>query len=243
MNVKKSAPWFYHDAELQSGMSVTLTDEEARHAAGSRRLEQGDALTLFDGRGTIAEAVVGEIGKRGRDVVLTIAGTRTVASPILPLHLASALPKGDRLAVMLDMATQLGMSSFTPLDCERSVVKVSDNAERRWHRILIEACKQSRRPYLPEVQPALSPGALMQHCKGEVWIAHPDGASPTALPSPVGDSLTILIGPEGGFTESEIAMVSACGARKVSLGTGILRIESAAVAMLAYARLTFAANE
>lgn len=243
MSIKKSAPWFYYDAELQSGMSVTLADEEARHAAGSRRLEIGDALTVFDGRGTVAEGVVAEIGNRGREVLLTISGTRTVALPVLRVHLASALPKGDRLAVMLDMATQLGMNSFTPLDCERSVVKVGDNAERRWRRILIEACKQSRQPHLPEVRSAVSPVLFAKQCEGEVWIAHPDGDRPATLPPPAEGSLTILIGPEGGFTDVEVEAVSACGARKVSLGTGILRTESAAVAMLAYARLTFAASE
>lgn len=243
MSMKKPAPWFYHDGALSPGQSVTLTDDEARHAAGSRRLEKGDGLTVFDGRGTVADAIVRDIGNRGRSVVLDVSGSRMVNPPALPIHLASALPKGDRLAVMLDMATQLGMNSFTPLDCEHSVVKVSENAERRWQRILVEACKQSRRPYLPRIQSAQSPTMLVQQCNGEVWVAHPDGASPATLPQPAGDSLTILIGPEGGFTDTEVSAVCDHGARKVALGAGILRVETAAVAMLAYVRLALAADE
>jgi 16S rRNA (uracil1498-N3)-methyltransferase len=243
VKMKKAAPWFYHDGVLEPGQSVTLADDEARHAVGSRRLEKGDALTVFDGRGTIADAIVTDIGNRGRKVVLEVSGTQTVHLPVLPIHLASALPKGDRLAVMLDMATQLGMNSFTPLDCEHSVVKVSENAERRWQRILVEACKQSRRPHLPVIQPALGPVALVQQLKGAVWIAHPDGISPASLPQAAGDSLTILIGPEGGFADEEVKAACDHGAHKVSLGAGMLRIETAAVALLAYARLRFAADE
>ena len=238
--MKKSAPWFYHDGVLAPGQAVILAEEEARHAAGSRRLETGAALTVFDGRGTIADAVVTDTGNRGRHVVLEVSDTRTVGLPALPIHLASALPKGDRLGVMLDMATQLGMNSFTPLECEHSVVKVSENAERRWQRILVEACKQSRRPYLPAVQPALSPVAHVQQLKGAVWLAHPDGVSPSSLSQPGIDSLTILIGPEGGFADEEVKAACDHGAKKVSLGAGILRIETAAVAALAYARLVFA---
>lgn len=241
MTIKKPAPWFYHDGVLAAGQSLTLTEDEARHAASSRRLEKGNELTVFDGRGTVADAVVTAIGHRGRNVVLEVSGTRIIDLPELQIHLASALPKGDRQVVMLDMATQLGMNSFTPLDCEHSVVKARENAERRWQRILVEACKQSRRPYLPTIQSARSPVVLAQHHKAEMWIAHPDGASPATLPQPACESLTILIGPEGGFTDAEVSAVCHHGARKVALGAGVLRIETAAVAMIAYARLALAA--
>ena len=240
--MKKAAPWFYYPAELEAGKSGRLSDEEARHAAGSRRLEPGDALTLFDGSGVVADALVVAVGSRGRDVAFEVSGTHNASSPALALHLACALPKGDRLASLLDMATQLGMSSFTPIDCARSVVKVSENAERRWQRILIEACKQSRRPYLPIVRPATRPQVLAEQCQGELWIAHPGGSRPAELSPEAETSLTIMIGPEGGFTEEEVDAVTAQGAHKVSLGAGILRTESAAIALLAYARLAFAVD-
>ncbi len=220
-------------------MTIMLPDEEARHAAGSRRLEQGDTLTLFNGKGLVSDAKVVSLGSRGRKVELKIVSTRVVEEPVFMLHLACALPKGDRLSIVLDMVTQLGIASFTPLHCERSVVKVGDNAERRWRRIMIEACKQSRQAYIPTLRSAENPVDLSERESGPVWVAHPGGAVASTMSSPDDNLLTILVGPEGGFSDSEVEKMIANGAKSVSLGAAILRIETAAVALTSYARLRY----
>jgi 16S rRNA (uracil1498-N3)-methyltransferase len=239
MTTNRKSPWFFHEAAVTIGESVQLADEEARHLSGSRRMEVGGSLTLFDGRGHTANATVNSVGNRGRGVAVTIHETRFVEPPAMAIHLASALPKGDRLSVMLDMATQLGVSSFTPLECERSVVKASDNARLRWHRIMIEACKQSRQAYVPELRDVQKPAAVASRATGNLWLAHPGGLALRSLAPITEGALTILIGPEGGFTDEEVAAITDAGGQTVSLGVGILRTESAAVSLLAYARIAY----
>jgi len=230
-------PLFYSEQLAEAGATVTLAGDEAHHAIAARRLKVGDTLWLFDGRGTLARTALVEIAARRRGLALRVEERRTEPPAKPSIHLACALPKGDRQAVLLDMATQLGMASFTPLVCERGVVKPGENAGARWRRICLEACKQSRRLHLPEIREAATPREAAARAAAEgarVWIAHPSGESVAAAGSsrPSSD-IALLIGPEGGFTEEEVGAVLAQGAQPVSLGPAILRIETAAVALLA----------
>ncbi len=231
-------PLFYSEALADAGAVVTLTGDEARHAAASRRLQAGDALWLFDGRGGLARATLLQVTARGRTLDLRVEERRTESPPRPAIHLACALPKGDRQGVLLDMATQLGMTRFTPLICERSVVKPGASSADRWRRICLEACKQSRRTHLPELSPPATPRETVARTAGNetVWIAHPsDGAVPvsTAVRQAGPERVTILIGPEGGFTEMEVEQATGGGGQKIALGAAILRIETAAVALVA----------
>jgi len=237
-------PLFFAEQLPEAGATVTLTDEESRHAAAARRLRPGDTLWLFDGRGGIARVTLQRVGARGRELELRVEHRRTEPPPQPPIHLACAIPKGDRQQVLLDMATQLGMSSFTPLTCERSVVKPGTGNRERWRRICLEACKQSRRLYLPVIHEPASPRevAMQGVTMGfDLWIAHPgDRAIPiSALTAGRNQTrtVTILIGPEGGFTQEEIDTVMAASATAVTMGRAVLRIETAAVALLAMLRL------
>ena len=153
------------------------------------------------------------------------------------LHLACALPKGDRQQVLLDMATQLGMTQFTPLHCERSVVKPGANSPARWKKICLEACKQSRRLHLPAMESlATVKNVTARAVAGgaRVWIAHPaeDARALIDAVSLTPGDVTVLVGPEGGFTPEEVNQAIAQGAGFISLGKPILRIETAAVALL-----------
>lgn len=159
-------------------------------------------------------------------------------APRPAVHLACALPKGDRQGVLLDMATQLGVTRFTPLVCARGVVKPNPNTLDRLRRICLEACKQSRRFYLPEIGEPLTPRELVRaSAPGSLRIAHPS-ADAVPLSAATGlNTLTLLIGPEGGFTDEEVQEAITAGARPFGLGTGILRIETAAIAALALTTL------
>ena len=234
-------PLFYSEQLAEAGATVTLAGDEAHHAIASRRLKVGDMLWLFDGRGTIARAAITGIGARRREIALRVEERRTEPPPKPPIHLACALPKGDRQAVLLDMATQLGMAGFTPLLCERSVVKPVGGALGRWRRICLEACKQSRRLHLPEIREAATPAEAAARAAAEgrrVLIAHPSGERIGQVVAVADPGMTLLIGPEGGFAEKEVAQALSHGARPVSLGPAILRIETAAVALLATVALS-----
>lgn len=231
-------PLFYSEQLAEPGATLLLTGDEAHHAAASRRLHDGDTLWLFDGQGTLARTTLRRVAARGRTLELRVEERRTEPPPRPALHLACALPKGDRQQVLLDMATQLGMTRFTPLDCARSVVKSGANSPARWRKICIEACKQSRRLYLPAIEASSTLPDIARHAAAEgsqAWLAHPAAQAVSvtaAISQPVND-VTLLVGPEGGFTEAEIEQAVAAGARPLTLGASILRIETAAVALVA----------
>lgn len=232
-------PLFYSEHLSDPGTTLTLTGGEAYHAAASRRLHPGESLWLFDGRGGQARATLLHVTARGRALELRIEERSTASPPKPAIHLACALPKGDRQAVLLDMATQLGMTQFTPLVCERGVVKPAASHAERWQRICLEACKQSRRLYLPVIHPPASPeeaAARAVREKSNAWIAHPSTQAislSSALSEVSPADVTILVGPEGGFTEEEIRQTIASGAKSIALGAAILRIETAALALMA----------
>ena len=220
------------------GERVTLTGDEAQHALGARRLQIGSDIGLFDGQGTAARAVVTAVDRRRQSLEAKLTDRQRMPNPRPAVHLACALPKGDRQHVLLDMATQLGMVRFTPLQCTHSVVKPGANSRERLRRICLEACKQSRRFYLPEIDAPATPGELARRVPpGNLWVAHPTTDVPAAFIGQQTNTLTLFIGPEGGFTSQELEAVMAAGARPFSLGSAILRIETAAVAALVAATL------
>ena len=230
-----SEPYFFLAAIPPAGADTLLSAEESRHAAGVRRLRAGDKVRVFDGNGTVATAIIA--GDARRELKVTIADRVQLAMPSTRVHLACAVPKGDRMATLLDMATQLGMSAFTPLMCARSMVTASEHAMERWQRICLEACKQSRRAYLPSLRMPTEFAAAVRAAardRHRLYIAHPGGTAPGAQ-GESGD-ITLLVGPEGGFTDDEVALALEAGAQAVDLGEGILRTETAAIALLAIAR-------
>ena len=216
---------------------ATVDGEEAHHILISRRLTVGDTIWIFDGRGTVGRATI--VSREGRTRSLRVQVHEREFIPLASPHvvLACALPKGDRQAVLLDMATQLGMAGFRPLLCERSIARPGPQAARRWHRICVEACKQSRRPHLPVIHEALTPARALALVGSDytVWVADRQGTPPPGRLSPAKERLLILVGPEGGFTDAEMTSIAQSGAQVISLGSGVLRVETAAIALLSYA--------
>lgn len=236
-----AAPWFFAATGFSAGDSVLLDRDEARHAAGSKRLTVGDSVTLFDGRGTVASCTIRAIEKKGRDVTVDVGEARTSPAPSPFIELAFALPKGDRLNTLLAMVIPLGVNALRPLRCARSVATFGEKSEGRWQRIMVEACKQSRRAHIPAIMLEVSfEEAIVEaiESKRTPVVAHPTGEPLiNALGAKNSPDRALFIGPEGGFTDEEVAAASSTGAMIASLGDGILRIETAAVAMLATARL------
>jgi 16S rRNA (uracil1498-N3)-methyltransferase len=233
---------FFHPEAPLPGDEVELDPGEARHAAGSRRLRVDDPCELFDGRGIVVHARVSAM-QRGRPRLRV--ESRSEEPPPSPLWLACALPKGDRQATLVDMATQVGMTRLLPVCCERSVVQPSPKALERLRRVVVEACKQSRRAWLPVIDGVVTLDAALAMAGNDrltIAIAHPgreqgqgDAGSITADRTDA-PGHAILVGPEGGFTEAEIQRARVAGARPVSLEGGVLRVETAAVALLSLAR-------
>ncbi len=232
-----SMPTFYLAEGFSEDSLITLSGKEAWHALGVRRLDVGDPIRLIDGKGNLTLARVENL--EGKNKASLSVGTVSHIPPQVPnIILATAIAKGDRQSTLLDMATQLGISAWQPLQCHRNVSKIGKNSYERWQRICLEACKQSGSAWLPELLPVAKPedvaGAACAEGR-EVLLAHPDGE---AIHTTINTDKLLMVGPEGGFTDDEVKRIVATGARKVSLGQHILRIETAAVSLLARLRLS-----
>ena len=227
--------WFHIQGIPPEGGAAFLPKQEARHALGARRLRPGDSVTLFDGAGTRATALITEHRDQAGNLELSVEKVEVVPLPTPHIELCASLPKGDRLSTMLDMCTQAGMHAFTPLECEWSVVKSSAmraNKMERWERIVLEACKQSGRVWAPTFGRSRDPRSATQSAMAagrRVLIAQPGAAPLSEALSGWGKGVTMLVGPEGGFSPRELEELNDAGAVGVSLGEAILRVETAAV--------------
>lgn len=231
-----SCPWFHVSLLPAPGDLVSLDRDEAKHAIGVRRLGAGDRVTLFDGVGGRADAVL--TGDRDRDggPVVRVESTARVARPVPDVVVGIAPPKGDRWSTALDMLGQLGASGVVPLETDHGVVDAASVNRPRAARILLESCKQRRGAWVPALGDACSAEAFVRAAAAEgrvALVAEPGGAP---LGGVRGVRLAVAIGPEGGFSSRELDAMRAAGAQAVDLGEGILRVETAAVAAMAAIR-------
>jgi len=232
-----SSLWLHAEFVPAAGETVEIGREEARHAFGARRLGAGDTVTLFDGRGATARARLAEERSRRGDMVAVVE-ERFEARPLAPeVTIAFAVPKGDRLSTLLDLATQAGASRLVPIECARSVVDAEklDRSER-WQRIVHESAKVAKRAWMPELVAGGALGAVAEaeRARGAALAVAHTGATATlgawnARVEPL-RARTVFIGPEGGFEDGEIAALRGLGAEVVSLGPCVMRVEMAAVA-------------
>jgi len=218
---------------------VTLSGSEAHHLAHVLRLGVGAAVTLFDGKGTSAEAEVLSISKR--DVTLCTRSVEFEPEPRRSVTLAVAPPKGDRFRWLVEKATELGVDRVVPLLTKRTVVDPRDSKLDKLRQTIIGACKQCGRNRLMELsEPWKLSSLLAAHLWGpeHLVVFHPSG-KPLRTISLEEDErgVMLLIGPEGGFTDEEIAQARDRGAQINAFGRTILRTETAAIAAATAAML------
>lgn len=213
---------------------ITLPPEEAHHLRDVLRMSQGDAVELFDAEGRTAQGTIDTIDARSVTVVVT-GGIREPAAERLRWTVASAVPKGNRADWMIEKLSELGTDRFVPLATQRSVVHPEGKGKReRWMRIADEAAKQSRRVGVLQIEDLAELDAFLRSLEGTGWYLSTDAGAIGVTDAPVeGAILNLLIGPEGGWTEEETRLLREAGLTAVSLGTTILRVETAAVAAAA----------
>lgn len=231
-----SVPWFHVPSVPGEGAQVALDRDEARHALGVRRLGAGDGVTVFDGRGTVADAGIEPARTREGGMLVRIRSVRQVRRAGTDVVVGVAPPKGDRLSTMLDMLGQLGVTAVVPVDARFGVVDAGGINRGRAERILLEACKQSRSAWVAELRPAvaLAPFVAAARADGRtVLLADAGGIAADSVPA---ERFAVAVGPEGGFSADEVADAVAAGAVRVGLGPSVLRVETAAVALAALLR-------
>ena len=233
-----AVPRFYFSDNPACGMSAALPPQAAHHAAKVLRLGMGDEIILFDGGGGEYGAIINDIGKHGVTVKIGVHRVTERESP-LNITLAQAISSGDKMDYTLQKATELGIAYIQPLESERSVVRLSgERAEKRiahWQGVVISACEQCGRNKIPEVTPIRRFYDWLGMAEKSGWRLM---LSPGAelglrdLPKPE-QPITLLIGPEGGFSTVETASAQRTGYTPIRLGSRILRTETAALAALA----------
>ena len=251
---------FHTDQALAPGTELALPDNAARHAQ-VLRLQPGDAITLFNGLGGEWQAQIVAMGRKAVTVRL-LAHQRIEHELAWPVTLAVGMPANERMDGLVEKATELGVAQLQPLVCERSVLRVAgDRAERKaahWQAVAAAACEQSGRNRLPAVAaplllrdwlaalptlPALNglngQNTLHAPAAQRLLLSLAPGAAPLAAalvaPGRPGRQalITVLSGPEGGFSAAEMALARAAGFCPVTLGPRVLRADTAPLAALA----------
>ena len=223
---------------LINGAELKLDGDRARYLGKVLRARVGDVLTVFNGDGPEWPATITSIAKSSVNLALGMSVEPGTESP-LKIHLVQGISRGERMDIVVQKATELGVKRITPVLTEYGVVKLkSDRAEKRrdhWQKIADSACEQSgrtRRPLIDVPMPLKNWfGSKPPKVDAEVILV-PNAAQPlAAIPAPE-TKICVLIGPEGGFSDTEYGDAEVSGFQAVSLGPRVLRTESAAIATL-----------
>lgn len=223
---------------LASGMPCTLGGAAARHIRLVLRLRAGDPLVLFDGRGGEYDA---RIEICGRDEMRVAVGAHRAIERESPLAitLLQGISRGERMDLVVQKSTELGVARIVPIAAERSVVHLDARQTGRrlehWRGIAIAACEQCGRNRVPEIERSQTLAEALRRLepRGARLLLHAEGAE-ALLPAALRDAraATLLIGPEGGFTEAERTLAAHHGFAAHRFGPRVLRTETAALAAL-----------
>ena len=222
----------YYTPNLMEKSTLPLPDDEAKHAA-VMRIQIGELIVCFDGMGHEVTAEIIAVNRR-EVIAMPTGDIRLVDRERKPeVHLAVALPKGDRQKFLIEKAVELGAARLTPILCQRSVVRPDAAAVQRMQRAVIEASKQCGRNQLMSVDPPTELISLLEQTPESIVRYIADPSSGDRFVKPADRPYCVLIGPEGGFTIEEVAKAESFRWTRIGLGPRILRIETAALAILA----------
>lgn len=218
--------WFYDPAVTEESSKISPT--ELAHFK-ALRIRNGDQIVVTNGSGVIHHAEVTDVTSGE----IRQIEKRSSRKPALEIHLVQALAKSGRDEAAVQTACELGVSSITPLQAKRSIVEWGAKAERnreRWHQIAISAMKQSQQAFLPAVLPLVATRDLVG--QGQSLVLDPR-AEKSLSEIELQAEITLVVGPEGGFDEGELAALKAKDFQGVRLGESVLRTSSAGPAAIA----------
>lgn len=226
-------PRIFTGQVLQAESTFDLEPGPSQHLARALRMQEGDSLILFDGRGGEYPAVLTCVGKKRVSVNTGTHNEKEVESP-LALHLGIAVSRGERMEWVVQKATELGVTTITPLFTERTEVKLrGERAEkkiRQWQQIAISACEQSGRNRIPQLAPLTLLESWLGATEAERKLVLHHRAINEVHSDAIPASVALLIGPEGGLSEREIQLAEAAGYQSLQLGPRVLRTETAPLA-------------
>ncbi|WP_266180995.1 16S rRNA (uracil(1498)-N(3))-methyltransferase [Dyella humicola] len=227
------------DQPLTVGRELALPEQAGEHVARVLRLVAGDTITLFNGDGSDYPSIILTVGKR--EVIAQIQSSRALdnESP-LRLTLAQGVARGEKMDLIVQKATELGVARIVPLLTERSEVKLdAARAEKRlahWRAVAASACEQSGRARVPEVAPAIALDTWLRGLRndGALQLALlPEGTQQAGALRFTSAGGVLVVGPEGGLGSRDIVSLTEAGFHGLRLGPRILRTETAGLAALA----------
>ena len=238
-----SEPRIYADMELQAGLVMALSEEAYRHLVIVLRRIPEDTVVLFNGRGGEYLARIESVAKR--KLTVRIEEHRAVErESALPVTLAQAVSKGERMDYSIQKAVELGVAAIQPLVTDHVVVRL--DAERwarkqeHWQGVAIAACEQSGRTRIPRVLPVADLRDWLNAAPPEALrLVLSPTAPATPLKRAANQPVVLLVGPEGGLSEVELKLADLAGFAGLSLGPRVLRTETAGVVALAILQSKF----
>ncbi|WP_350352151.1 16S rRNA (uracil(1498)-N(3))-methyltransferase [Microbacterium sp. A8/3-1] len=222
--------------DARVGDVVSLTGAEAKHAAAVRRLRVGEAVTVGDGSGVWLAGVAEEVSPSLVDVRIEERIEHPAPSPRIVL--VQALAKGDRDELAVQAACELGVDEVVPWQAGRSVSRwegpKAAKGRERWATIVREAAKQAHRAWVPEVAAPVTTKQLAARASTDrVLLLDPTASVRLSAIQPDGRDLVLVVGPEGGISDEELALLTDAGAERVLLGDTVLRTSTAGPAAIA----------
>ncbi|GGY78891.1 16S rRNA (uracil(1498)-N(3))-methyltransferase [Marinobacter zhanjiangensis] len=230
-------PRIYTDAPLQEGHTVFLDDSSAHHVGKVLRMQTGQPLELFNGDGANYPAELDEVGKK-RVSARILSREESTCEPCLKILLGQVISKGDRMDYAVQKSTELGVDTIVPLTSERCDVRLKGDREdkriRHWQQVAISAAEQCGRATVPTIAPLTSLAdwfSLSAACDLRLVLHHRTD-QPLSTMTPPEKGVALLVGPEGGLSEAEIAAARESGFSPAAMGPRVLRTETAPVAAI-----------
>ena len=229
-------PRVYSPQPMAVGDCIELEAGAARHLTSALRMSSGQLVTLFNGHGGEYTAELVE-AKKGKATVRITEFDKTDRESNLSIHLAIGISRGERMDLIVQKATELGVSEITPLFTERCEVKLSgdrlDKKVNHWQQVAISACEQCQRNSLPSINAPVKIDQWQVNCDASLKLVlhHRTDQSLSDMPPPSGQ-VALLIGPEGGLSEREIEQAISLGFSPLALGPRVLRTETAPLAAI-----------
>lgn len=229
-------PRVFEPQPLSAGSLIDLSDSTIQHVVRALRMKDGDPICVFNGEGLEFPASLVDVDKRSARARLEQACTPAVESS-LRIHIGQTLSRGERMDYAIQKATEMGVERITPLTSERCEVKLKAEREdkrlRHWQQVAISACEQSQRTRVPEITEVSPLQDWITGVEADLkLVLHHHTARPLQSMATPG-SIALLIGPEGGLTEAEVAAAQASGFEPVAFGPRVMRTETAPVAACA----------
>ena len=213
------------------GKEIAISAEQIRHLK-VLRLKEGEKIGVFDGKGHEFEVTYSEKVRTGK--MHLEKAIKPSQEPKINITLAIAVPKGARMDFLVEKVSEIGANRIVPMICSRSIVEPREQKIERLRRITVEASAQSERSIVPTISELVEFAKLLETVKeyNHVFICHKTG-EPLAKAYDNCESILIIVGPEGDFTEAELQAAKEAGCTPVTLGPTILRTETAGIAAVA----------